>query len=982
MGKTKKPATAKMDSEAQRLLGEPDMELTGWDEKATTKEQTVSLHVGGMTCSACSTAVENALMAVPGITSATVALLQNKAVVTYLPSKVKVDDITQAVDDAGFDVEVLAKPGGSIEQTTGRRIETARFSVKGMTCSACSTSVEKALKLVPGVRKASVALTTEEAEVEYDSTQVKTDQLKEAIEDAGFDAALITLASSGVCKLRIEGMTCSACTSAVQRALLLVPGVMDVGVNLLAGKAVVMYHPDKTGPRALLTAVDDCGFAAEVDADSQGNAGHKRASESEYWRNLLLLSATFTIPTFLVAMVLPMIPFFKACLEMKVCWFQLSDIIKWALVTPVQFVVGWRFYVGAVKALKNGAANMDVLVALGTNASYIYSCLSVIVAASNASIESNNFFETSAMLITFILLGKYMEVLAKRKTSEAITKLMLLAPTQAILVSYNDQGEVVTEQEIPTQLVQRGDILKVLPGAKMAADGEVVSGESYVNESMISGEPLPVSKRVKDTVIGGTINTSGVLFVRATRVGAETALAQIVRLVEAAQMSKAPIQAFADKVSAIFVPVVVMLAVITFFVWFMAGACGFVPDDWLPVGTSHFMLAVLFSIAVLVIACPCALGLATPTAVMVGTGVGASNGILIKGGDALERGHQIQTVVFDKTGTLTRGKPMVTGAKLLGTAKEREVLPLIAAAEASSEHPLASAVVQHARIQHAGVPDDMTNIKAALPQPTEFEAVHGRGIRCKVQGRSVVVGNRRLMQECGIQMLSVAHEFLREQEEKGRTGILAAVDGVLVMAFSISDPIKPEAAAVVQRLHRMKIQTFLLTGDNRLTADAIAAEVGIAKVVSEVLPAGKAEVIRELQSEGRVVAMVGDGVNDAPALAAADVGIAVGAGTDVAMEAADYVLMRSNLEDVITAIDLSRKTVRRIQMNYLWALGYNVLGIPIAAGALYPSLRLRLPPWVAGGAMAFSSVSVVCSSLLLRRYKRPQLNVMTELKVE
>eukprot|EP00850_Spirogloea_muscicola_P011399 SM000070S21365 [mRNA] locus=s70:530729:535395:- [translate_table: standard] len=962
-----------------------------------------------MTCAACSSSVERALAALPGVASASVALLQNRAEVVYDPAQIKVEDLVEAVEDAGFEAEALLQaplpPAGG---AAGAQLASVvgRFRVSGMTCSACVGSVEAALLAVRGVLRASVALATEQAEVEYDPELVDPKAIVGAIEDAGFEGELLATGEVDRVVLNITGMWREDAALRVEAALREVKGVRQVAACHRTESADVLYDPEVCGLRALVEAVagvdgPDGKLRAHMPSFHALQA-HDRSQEADKYRRLFFLSAAFTIPAFLLAMVCPHIPVLHELLMVRLGPLALGSWLKLALVTPVQFGIGARFYVGAYRSLRHGAANMDVLVALGTSAAYFYSVFSVLSVAWRRNLPSADFFETSAMLITFILLGKYLEVVAKGRTSEAISKLLQLAPATAIILEVGADGKVVTEREIDTRLVHRGDILKVIPGAKVPADGQVVHGSSHVDESMITGESAPVPKAPGAAAVGGTINLTGLLHVKALRVGSDTALARIVRLVETAQMSKAPIQRFADYVSSIFVPVVVLLAILTWLCWYMAGEAGAIPDSWLPAGTDHFLFALLFGIAVLVIACPCALGLATPTAVMVATGIGASNGILIKGGDALERAHKIQTVVFDKTGTLTKGRPVVTSCKLFGESRDIvKVLGLVAAAESGSEHPIGQALVAYAR--HVLVFGNQQVVTAAkddawasddkretakkdvtwLQAAEGFEALLGEGVSCTVGGSAVLVGNWQLMRRHAVVFTEAAEEYLQREESRARTCVLAAVSGILAAAFAVADPLKPEAAVVVEGLARMGIRSVMLTGDNWHTARAVAKEIGIEEVYAEVLPSGKADTVRTLQCGGAVVvAVVGDGINDSPALAAADVGMAVGSGTDIAIEAADYVLMRSNLEDVVTAIDLSRKTFDRIRTNYAWAMGYNVMGIPLAAGVFYPCFLVRLPPWLAGAAMAFSSVSVVCSSLALRMYRKPKLIELFDIRVE
>ncbi|CAN1287882.1 Copper-transporting ATPase RAN1 [Linum perenne] len=585
----------------------------------------------------------------------------------------------------------------------------------------------------------------------------------------------------------------------------------------------------------------------------------------------------------------------------------------------------------------------------------------------------------------------YLECLAKGKTSDAIKKLVELAPATALLV-VKDKGGEVQERAIDALLIQHGDTLKVIPGAKIPADGVVVWGSSYVNESMVTGESEPVLKEIDSSVIGGTINLHGVLHVKATKIGSDAVLSQIISLVETAQMSKAPIQKFADFVASLFVPAVVAMSVVTLLGWYVGGTVGAYPEQWLPENGNFFVFSLMFSISVVVIACPCALGLATPTAVMVATGVGAKHGVLIKGGDALEKAQKIKYVIFDKTGTLTQGKATVTTAKVFTGMDRGEFLRWVASAEASSEHPLAKAVVDYARHFHffdgpSPKKDGENHTKDSenlgwLLNVSDFSALPGTGVKCYIDGKRVLVGNRKLMAENGIEISAAIEAFVVELEDSAKTGILVAFDDHLVGVIGVADPLKREAVVVIEGLRKMGVEPVMVTGDNWRTARAVAKEVGITDVRAEVMPAGKADVVRSLQKDGSTVAMVGDGINDSPALAASDVGMAIGAGTDIAIEAADYVLMRNNLEDVITAIDLSRKTLARIRLNYVFAMVYNVVAIPIAAGVLFPSLRMELPPWAAGACMAMSSVSVVCSSLLLRRYKKPRLTTLLKITVE
>ncbi|KAI7989748.1 putative copper-transporting ATPase HMA5 [Camellia lanceoleosa] len=918
----------------------------------------------GMTCSACAGSVEKAVKRLPGIKEAVVDVLNNRAQVMFYPSFVNEETIRETIEDVGFQATLVE------DEMNEKSTQVCRIQIKGMTCTSCSTTVESALQLVPGVQKAQVALATEEAEICYDPKIVSYNKLIDVIENTGLEAILISTGEDrNKIQLKIDGVRTDNSMRIIENSLQALPGVQDIDIDPELKKFSLSYKPDLTGPRDFIQVIESTGsgrFKAMIFPEGGGREAHRQEEIKQYYK-YFLWSLVFTIPVFLTSMVFMYIPGLKHGLDTKVVnMLTVGEILRWVLSSPVQFIIGRRFYTGSYKALRHGSANMDVLIALGTNAAYFYSVYSVLRAATSPNFKATDFFETSAMLISFILLGKYLEVLAKGKTSEAIAKLMDLTPDTAILLSLDNEGNVIREEEIDSRLIQKNDVIKVIPGAKVASDGFVIWGQSHVNESMITGEARPVAKRKGDSVIGGTVNENGVLHIKATRVGSESALSQIVRLVESAQMAKAPAQKFADRISKFFVPLVIMLSLSTWLAWFLAGKFNGYPKSWIPSSMDSFQLALQFGISVMVIACPCALGLATPTAVMVGTGVGASQGVLIKGGQALESAHKVNCIVFDKTGTLTIGKPVVVNTRLLKTMVLREFYELVAAAENNSEHPLAKAVVEYAKKFR----EDEEN--PVWPEARDFESITGHGVKAIVQNKEIIVGNKGLMMNENIFIPVDAEEILAETEGLAQTGILVAMDRELVGVLAISDPLKPGAREVISILKSMKVRSIIVTGDNWGTANSIANEVGIDTVVAEAKPEHKAEKVKELQGSGYIVAMVGDGINDSPALVAADVGMAIGAGTDIAIEAADIVLMKSNLEDVITAIDLSRKTFSRIRLNYIWALGYNLLGIPIAAGVLFPSTGFRLPPWIAGAAMAASSVSVVCCSLLLKYYKRPK----------
>ncbi|KAI4364903.1 hypothetical protein MLD38_020934 [Melastoma candidum] len=934
------------------------------EEGPQGSEASAMFSASGMVCAACAGSVEKAVKRLPGIREASVDVINGRVHVLFYRDFVDEERIRETIEDVGFEAALIE--GESREKV----VRVCRVRINGMTCTSCSATVESALLRSPGVIKAQVALATEEAEIHYDPLVTKCDNLMKSVDDTGFEPILI---SSGEevsnIHLKIEGVSSERSARIVEESLRALPGVLDISADIAAKKISLTYRPEFTGPRNFIEVIESNGpnlYKAMIYPENETGRESYRHQEIKHYYRLFLWSLVFTVPVFFFSMVFMYIPVTEKVFDSRIInMMSVGELLRWVLSTPVQFVVGWRFYVGSYKALRHGSANMDVLIALGTNTAYFYSVYSVLRAASSPDFKGTDFFETSSMLISFILLGKYLEVLAKGKTSRAIAKLMDLTPGSAILLTLDGEGNVIREREIDTRLIQKNDVIKIVPGAKVACDGFVIWGQSHVNESMITGEARPVAKRKGNPVIGGTVNGNGVLHVKATRVGSESALSQIVRLVESAQMAKAPVQKFADRISKFFVPLVIALSFLTWLAWFLAGKFHAYPKSWIPSSMDSFELALQFGISVMVIACPCALGLATPTAVMVGTGVGASQGVLIKGGQALESAHKVNCIVFDKTGTLTVGKPVVVSTRLLKTMALIEFYELVAAAEINSEHPLAKAVVEYAS-------KFRNEDNSIWPEARDFVSVTGHGVKAIVRGKEIAVGNRSMMREEGIPIQIEAESILAETEESARTGILVSMDREITGVIAISDPLKPGATEVISILKSMNVKSIMVTGDNWGTAKAIAEEVGIKTVVAEAKPEHKAEKIKELQASGDIVAMVGDGINDSPALVAADVGMAIGAGTDIAIEAADIVLMKSSLEDVITAIDLSRKTFSRIRLNYFWALGYNLMGIPIAAGALFPSTRFRLPPWIAGAAMAASSVSVVCCSLLLAYYKRPK----------
>jgi P-type Cu+ transporter len=732
--------------------------------------------------------------------------------------------------------------------------------------------------------------------------------------------------------LPVRGMHCAACVGKVERALAGVAGVTAATVNLATEQATVAFDPGQTDLGALRAAVAEAGYElaeAPATADTTDRERAAREREQRVARAKLLVGAMLSLPI-LVGGMPELFPFAPAWLRDP--WVQL------VLATPVQFWVGAQFHVGFLRDLRYRSASMSTLVSLGTSAAYFFSLAVTLWPHAFMSLGAMTYYETGAVVITLVVLGRWLEARARGRTSDAIRRLMALAPRTARVVREAE------EIDVPVERVTVGDVIRIRPGERIPVDGVVLDGGSTVDQSMLTGESVPVEIGPESAVAAGTVNRSGSFLFRATRVGSETTLARIIRLVEEAQGSRAPIQRLADRVAAVFVPIVLGLAALTFAGWWVFGP------------PPSLLFALTNAVAVLVIACPCAMGLATPTAIMVATGRGAEHGILVKSAAALERLHHVQTIVFDKTGTLTVGRPVVTDVVALETATEDDVLALAAAAEQGSEHPLGEAIV--ARAKERGL---------ALPAVTEFTSVPGQGIDAMAPDGRVLLGNRTMMDARGIEV-SAADERARVLAAQGKTVVYLAFAGRLLGVIAAADVLKPEAARAVQRLRDLGLDVAMLTGDNRVTAGAIAREAGIDRVLAEVLPEDKASEVKRLQESGRRVAMVGDGINDAPALAQADVGIAMGAGTDVAIDAAEVTLMRGDLEAVVAAIRLSRRTIRIIKENLAWAFGYNVVLIPVAAGALYPVWGVLLSPILAGAAMAFSSVSVVTNSLRLRRW--------------
>uniref|UniRef100_A0A8C7T8R4 P-type Cu(+) transporter n=1 Tax=Oncorhynchus mykiss TaxID=8022 RepID=A0A8C7T8R4_ONCMY len=1016
---------------------------------------TALIHIEGMTCGFCVQSIEGMLSQRKGVRSAKVSLANHRGAFEYDPLLTQPEELREAIEDMGFDaflpetnslltVPVIRPPSSCSLSPEGVKehpdtLAKCFIQIGGMTCASCVANIERNLKNKHGIYSVLVALMASKAEVRYNSEVMDPLKIAEYVRELGFTASVMEdyEGSDGSLELMVRGMTCASCVHNIESSLMEENGIVHASVALATNKAHIKYDPEVTGPRDVIALIENLGFEVSlVKRDRTGShLDHSRAIIQ--WRKSFLVSLFFCVPIMGMRIYLFIVDHQISTshqhnttaqdrehyhttmfLERQLLpGLSIMNLISFLFCVPVQFIGGRNFYTHAYRALKHKTTNMDVLIMLATSVAFTYSMVILMVAMTErAKVNPITFFDTPPLLFVFISLGRWLEQIAKGKTSEALSKLMSLQASEVTVVTLNTDMSVLSEEQVDVELVQRGDVVRVVPGGNMA------------DESLITGEAMPVTKKPGSSVIAGSINQNGSLLVSATHVGLDTTLSQIVKLLEEAQTSKAPIQQFADKISGYFVPFIVGVSVFTLFAWILIGFVDFpLVEKYFPgydnsISKAEAVIKFAFqtSITVLCIACPCSLGLATPTAVMVGTGVGAQNGILIKGGKPLEMARKIQTVMFDKTGTITYGAPNVIQVKIVveGNRMPRSrLLAIVGTAENNSEHPLGAAITKYCK-QELGT--------ESLGVCAEFQAVPGCGIRCQVsntetllrqhqeegednnQGNStlvqirdcrtrpgshalimdaqplslvqtasyvVLMGNREWMRRNGLQIRPDVDETMTEHERRGRTAVLVAVDSVLCAMIAIADTVKPEADLAVHTLQAMGLEVILMTGDNSKTARAIAAQVGIRKVFAELLPSHKVAMVEQLQQAGKRVAMVGDGVNDSPALAMADVGIALGTGSDVAIEAADVVLIRNDLLDVVGSIDLSKKTVKRIRINFVFALVYNLVGIPIAAGVFMP-VGLVLQPWMGSAAMALSSVSVVLSSLLLKCYTKPSAELL------
>jgi Cu+-exporting ATPase len=1001
------------------------------DDEADASQQwsTTTLSVGGMTCGACTSAVEGAFKDVAGIKSFSISLLSERAVIEHWPKTISPDQLAETIEDVGFDAKVLETVAEMPAQKKSRsqkrqKTMTTTVSVEGMTCGACTSAIEKGFKDVSGVFQFNISLLANRAVLVHDPSKLTADQIVEIIDDCGFDAKILTsedasvsqTSSNAPIQLKIFGLPDSKAAEELESLLKSRSGVTSVTINFATSRATIHREPQIIGLRAVVEAIEAAGYNALVSDSDDNNAQLEslaKTKEIQEWRRSVIFSAWFALPVFLTSMIFPMfLPFLDYGSILLLPGLYLGDIVCLALTIPVQFGIGKRFYISAYKSLSHGSPTMDVLVVLGTSAAFFFSVGSMLVSVLiPPHSKPTTLFDTSTMLFTFISLGRYLENSAKGQTSKALSRLMSLAPSMATI--YADpiaaakaaegwdlgnekderasiDGNAAEERVMATELIEVGDVVILRPGDKIPADGTVTRGESYIDESMVTGEAMPILKKKGALLMAGTVNGAARMEFVVTRAGRDTQLSQIVRLVQEAQTSRAPIQRLADTVAGYFVPIIITLGLATFVAWMiLSHVLPYPPKIFLSHASGgKFMVCFKLCIAVIVFACPCALGLATPTAVMVGTGVGAENGILVKGGAALETATKINHVVFDKTGTLTVGKMSVSKADLKGEWANKKNLwwTLIGLAEMGSEHPIAKAIVrsakEHLRLGPDGVLDGSVG---------DFEAVVGKGISANVEAAlsqertryRVLIGNAAFLLAEGVDVpeftdepltpSAPAHSRGPQPRSAGITTIHTAIGKTYTGTLSLSDTIKPSARAVVAALSRLGITSSIVTGDTSASALVVAAAIGIdsADVHASATPSDKKAIVADLQSRGYCIGMVGDGINDSPALASADIGIALSTGTDVAMEAASIVLMsNTDLLAIPASLVLSRDIFRRIKLNLLWACMYNAIGLPFAMGVFLP-WGLSLHPMAAGAAMACSSVSVVMSSLQLKFWRRP-----------
>ena len=884
--------------------------------------------VKGMTCASCAARVEKVVNKIDGVDNATVNLATEKMTVNYDKNKVSTKDIEEKVKKAGYEASEIKSNDATSES----------FKISGMTCASCAVRIEKVLNKTEGIDNATVNLATEKATVSYDKSSISPEEIIEKVRKAGYDAEEIKESNNlSYAHFKIKGMTCASCASRIEKVVSKLEGVEEAPVNLAVEDMNVKYDGRKVSIDDIENAVKKAGYEA-IYVTEENKEDSKKESEQKVKKakNRFIWSLIFAIPLIVISMGSMMGLTLPSIIDPSVNPYNFAMIQL--ILTLLIIYVGREFFIHGFKNILHLSPNMDSLIALGSTAALLYGIYALVkIGGGEVHFVHHLYFESAGMIVAFISLGKFLEALTKGKTSDAINKLMGLAPKTATVII---DGK---EKVIPIEDVRVDDIIVVKPGERLPVDGVVVSGSSSVDESMLTGESIPVEKNEGSDVYGASINKNGMFRYKATKVGNDTVLSKIINLVEDAQGTKAPIAKLADIISGYFVPIVIVLSILSALAWYF-------------IGNENLEFSLNILISVLVIACPCALGLATPTAIMVSTGKGAENGVLIKSGVALEEAHKINTIIFDKTGTITEGKPKVTDI-ISNSLNNTELLKLAAAAEKGSEHPLGEAIVKEAEEK-----------SITLPEIHEFKSIPGEGIKTIIENKNISIGNRKMMVRGNID-ISTLDEKAHELAGEGKTPMFIGIDGSLAGIIAVADTVKENSAKAVSALHKMGIEVVMLTGDNERTAKAIAKQVGIDRVVSDVLPEGKANVVKEIQKEGKKVAMVGDGINDAPALVTAEIGIAIGSGTDVAIESADIVLMRSDLLDVVTAIQLSRATIKNVKENLFWAFGYNVLGIPVAMGILHIFGGPLLNPMIGAFAMSLSSVSVLLNALRLKGFK-------------